>query len=239
FDDGFSECYHTIAPILDEFNIKATFFLTEKCIDNQDMIWRNKLLFIQSQWKEADAQEVKQKFREAFQRDLGPSLLKSSNDWPMAEKDAMADFLWQESHLPPLAEYLDHEKPYLSEQQVFSLMNRGHHIGSHTYSHPFCGKLTKPEIDFEIIESAERLSQRFSFDCELFSYPFGSTVSPEMERYVLDHSRLKILFGIEDDYDNKRMKPRWERIVMEKTFDDSLYSFYVTPNIRKLSATGA
>ena len=44
FDDGFQENYSIIAPILFENNVRATFFLISSCIDNQDIMWRNKIL---------------------------------------------------------------------------------------------------------------------------------------------------------------------------------------------------
>ncbi|RYG31764.1 MAG: hypothetical protein EOO01_35020, partial [Chitinophagaceae bacterium] len=44
FDDGFAECHRVIAPILSERRVPATFFLTGKCLDNRDLMWRNKLM---------------------------------------------------------------------------------------------------------------------------------------------------------------------------------------------------
>ncbi len=47
FDDGFKECHSIIAPVLVKEGIAATFFLTNTCIDNATLMWRNKLAYIQ------------------------------------------------------------------------------------------------------------------------------------------------------------------------------------------------
>ena len=46
FDDGFSENYSVIAPILKDAGIPATFFLIGNCIDNKELMWRNKLIVV-------------------------------------------------------------------------------------------------------------------------------------------------------------------------------------------------
>src|SRR5690554_2858642 len=46
FDDGFAECYHTIFPILKQYNLPAFFFLNNDFLDNRDMFYRAKISLI-------------------------------------------------------------------------------------------------------------------------------------------------------------------------------------------------
>ena len=48
FDDGFRECSTVVAPILLEESVTATFFLIGNCLNNNDLMWRNKLLILQN-----------------------------------------------------------------------------------------------------------------------------------------------------------------------------------------------
>jgi len=46
FDDGFSDCYDIIYPLLKQHDIKATFYLIENVINNQDFMLRNKVILL-------------------------------------------------------------------------------------------------------------------------------------------------------------------------------------------------
>ncbi|RPI30378.1 MAG: hypothetical protein EHM70_14030, partial [Chloroflexota bacterium] len=43
FDDGYSECYSVVRPLLLKYEIPAIFFLITSCIDNREMYFRNKV----------------------------------------------------------------------------------------------------------------------------------------------------------------------------------------------------
>lgn len=236
FDDGFRECISIINPILINYKIYATFFLTEKVIDNIEMTWRNKLLVIENSLNANEKKRLINIFNENYEiaTITNKNLLLSSNQWLMCKKDEMADFLWKHSGIGELFDYLNRNKPYLSENEIYELLNHGHEIGCHSYSHPFCDKLNKEEIDFEIINSARRIGERFSINCIYFSYPFGIRVSRENEHYILDTSNLKTLLGIEDRLSNKNEPKYWERVNMEMNFSDSKYSFFVSPFAKRI-----
>ena len=234
FDDGFRECYDVILPILKALKLKATFFITEKCINNQDLLWRNKLLAIQNLVLPQNFNKIKTAFSEKYHLPLTDNLIQSSNVWNMASKDEMADYIWGMAQIGSKKDYLEQHKPYMTESQIKSLLRDGFEIGCHTYSHPFCNKLNKAEIDEEIIKSSKRLADRFSTRCDTFSYPFGKSASIENEKYILNNSDLKILMGINDSLSNQLPSSHWERIGMERTYTKSMYAFYVSSRITSI-----
>jgi peptidoglycan/xylan/chitin deacetylase (PgdA/CDA1 family) len=229
FDDGFSDCYDIIYPLLKQYDIKATFFLIENVINNQDFMWRNKLILLDNLVNEELKVELIEIFKEEFKviDYTNNSFFNLSNSWKMAEKETYANFLWNISKIGSLQEKLDTYKPYLNDCQIFEMLNNGQEIGSHSKSHPFCDQLNIEEINEEVIESVNRLNNKFGINVNAFSYPFGNRAVDNIENYILQKSKLKVLLGINDKLNNLLEPEKWERTGMEKDYYKSLNSFYL------------
>lgn len=227
FDDGFSECYTHIFPELKSRNIKGTFFLIENVINNVDLMWRNKLLYIENTIK--DKKKIINDYKDEFKEDcsLSESLVEISNHWKMSEKEDRANFFFENAKIGNLQDFMLKEKPYLEDNQIFELLENNQEIGSHTKSHPFCDCLSTEEIYEEIIESTKRLNSRYGVNISALSYPFGSTPDSTIEKYILDNTELKLLLGIEDNLSNQSYKYNWQRVGMEKSYNRSMVSFYL------------
>lgn len=176
FDDGFSESHSVIAPILKEQGITGTLFLIGNCIDNRDLMWRNKLIVVQ---KKAAAKlsklvsEATRMFSLPFIRNNEGMLEWSFRTWPMNKKDEIANFIWDGADIGTIAEYLEEKKPYLTIEQIRCLLNEGFEIGSHSMSHPVFSRLSYDEFEEEILTSAQLLQTTFRKEITSFSYPFG------------------------------------------------------------------
>jgi len=231
FDDGFVECSSIIAPILQDYGLTATFFLITNTIDNKDLMWRNKLLYIQN----TVSDQVKMNLIDKFARsDHIDSVLKLGDEWSMNEKDDLASELWNESGLIPLDKWLDKNKPYMSKHQIEELLNNGFSIGSHSKSHPRCNLLSYEEYEEELIGSAKEIEKKFSIPVNLFSYPFGNRAKREYEESIGEKGRFDCLLGIEDNLSNINNPLYWERHCLETTDSLGMGIFLLLPLKNKI-----
>lgn len=225
FDDGFRSCYDTICPILAEENMSATFYLTTDCIDNKNLMWRNKLFEI----LKTVSQNRISKYM-SVHGDLFPTgnIMKDSIGWDMKQKDTMSAMVWDALIPVEIEEWLYEKQPYMNSRQITSLLSSGFYIGSHTKTHPMCSMLTYPELEDEIIGSAKYLEENFFTEIISFAYPFGKRATLNFEKSIIGKSGLKTLLGVRDALFNKNENlMRWERCALESHTPH--YSFYITP----------
>lgn len=86
----------------------------------------------------------------------------------------------------------------MSLSDLRSLLDNGHSIGGHTYSHPILSSLTPEEQYREIVESADVLSENLGVPIQQFAYPFGSiqavsenSVKIANERFHVSYSNIR------------------------------------------------
>lgn len=237
-DDGFAENYHTIAPILDDEGVNATFFLISDCIDNANLMWRNKLVCIH---RELGASKTGKLAREFCAENSVPpprayeNLLSwSRRTWDMNLKDTMADDLWQRAALIPLQDFLQEHRPYLTVSQIQELMSGGFDIGAHSNSHPYFKELTSSEAESEVIGSLDHLSGKLGKNIDLFAYPFEYRAAAEIEdRLIRSYpDKIKALLGIKPALANAANPYTWERDLQELPHLASA-AFNMIPIIRR------
>jgi peptidoglycan/xylan/chitin deacetylase (PgdA/CDA1 family) len=61
----------------------------------------------------------------------------------------------------------------MSWSNLATLLENGHHIGSHTKSHQNLSTIKKDEIEFEIYSSFEKIKSNLNYEPNNFAYPFG------------------------------------------------------------------
>jgi len=240
FDDGFKECHSIIAPVLLKEGISATFFLTNKCIGNSTLMWRNKLAYIQRTIPSAQLRRIMLETCSNFS--LVPpyyreNLMKwSERCWNMRDKDLIANFIWENAKCPPEEEFLLRYTPYLSGEQIDDLIADGFSIGSHTHSHPDCRKLSYAELKYEIIDSMNDLSARFHTCVDSCAYPFGLRPENRMEAQLISqYPCVKSLLGNISLNTNGPDPLKWERDNMEFGMTKCLLRFYLLPLLRRAS----
>jgi peptidoglycan/xylan/chitin deacetylase (PgdA/CDA1 family) len=230
FDDGFSECYHIVAPILAEKKMPATFFVIENMIDNFDLMWRNKYVCIEKYLQSRDKKTIINRFIEKTGLKMkGMDLLKNSLKWDIARKDYYANILWREANMQPLNEYLEETKPYMTYKQLKELSINGFDIGSHSRSHPRCDRLSYNELEDELIGSASRISEKLGVSVDLFSYPFGNRPSLNDEIEIIKKGNLRCLLGGRDNLSNYLNPYLWNRNEFQKSFDMAVSFFILGP----------
>lgn len=214
FDDGFRCNYETIAPILMEEKLPATFFINNNSIDNQHFMWRTALEYLQNK---VETQQLHRALLHMKRSDKVPNLRKISNNWQMNDKENQLQQLWERCEMPPINEILQELKPYVTSQQIQAIHQAGFEIGGHTFSHPFCNHLTLPELEIEIVEANNDLAKKLDIPIQHFSYPFGERLKEDLEVAIFNKTNLKTVLGISYNFQNKDDSQNWNRIKMEST----------------------
>jgi peptidoglycan/xylan/chitin deacetylase (PgdA/CDA1 family) len=147
FDDGLSEFYEVVAPILKEKKIHATVFLNSDFIDNKQLFFRFKASILFDQLKDN-------------------SILKVSY-----QDEQVLDELAKQNSID-FNVYLKEQQPYLTSEQIKSLITDGFTFGAHSKNHPLYKELSLAQQITQTKESVAVVSSSFGLDYQVFSFPF-------------------------------------------------------------------
>jgi peptidoglycan/xylan/chitin deacetylase (PgdA/CDA1 family) len=199
FDDGFDLVGSGALEVLGAHGASATMFVLPAMLDNRGLMWRNKLSAILALRPEETYVRAYNALMERIGRPavVGASeLMAAAMAWDMARKDELADELWAACDMPPLREYLDEHRPYLTAAGVARWRAEGHAIGLHTNTHPDCSRLDGDGVRAEILEPAERLCAELGCASVHLSYPFGRRCPPAHEPLIAESRPIDCAFGI-------------------------------------------
>lgn len=238
FDDGFNLAETEILQILRHHQVKATIFLLTSCIDNQSLMWRNKLSAVRSNRPESI-------YINAYNNLMGKmglgtikqgcQLMDESIKWPMHKKEDLVDEFWRLCDMPPLTEYLEQERPYLDWKGIKLLIEDGHSVGLHTHSHPLCSKLNHSQIEDEIVIPAAILKQRLNLNSLPFSYPFGDRLQKKVEQSLYKKNIFSCALGIQGFSPLETPLPYLERVSAEGNIKFSLFGNRLKSALKKNS----
>ncbi|HEU5123473.1 MAG TPA: polysaccharide deacetylase family protein [Verrucomicrobiae bacterium] len=223
FDDGFDLSSPELLQTLADFKVTATTLITTACLDNQHLMWRNKLSVIRETVSAYRyLQEYNRLMREASYPEISSpdQLMSASFEWRMSRKDELATELWNRCGLAPVENYLAKEQPYFTRKTLKTWLQAGHSVGLHTHTHPRCSRLSREEIETEIVEPARRLKQEFQLEQLPFSYPFGDRLSPDIESEVIAAAGLSCALGIQGFSSSATPPLSLEREGLEKSGAD-------------------
>lgn len=174
FDDGLSSFYEIIAPILLEREIPAVVFLNNKCIGNKSLFYRYKISILierLSKNKLSTSEKIKisnQINLNRISRDLLVKWLLKCDFNDNDKLDELSKIL-----KVSFEDFLCKEKPYLSESQIFELIDKGFKFGGHSFSHEAYDLLDLDEQLRQTVSSVQDVQDRFNLDYKLFSFPFS------------------------------------------------------------------
>ena len=198
FDDGF-DVGEGMADVLEANGVKATTFVVTETLGNRNLMWRNKLSALRALRPEevyvARFNDLATKSGFAPIAD-GRSLMAATTAWPMARKEDLVDELWSACAMPPLSEFLDEHRPYFTWPALERWLARGHHVGLHTATHPFCSRIDAPGIVDEVVDPAAALRERLNLSFLPLSYPFGDRLDVATERELVERGVVDAAFGI-------------------------------------------
>jgi peptidoglycan/xylan/chitin deacetylase (PgdA/CDA1 family) len=188
FDDGLSEFYSIIAPILKKKGIPAICFLNSGFIDNKALFFRYKVSILKEKLiKSALSPAVKKELAGCLSEHKIPyddryDFLYSVNYLNRQSLDEMAAILEVD-----FQDYLDKNKPYLRTDEIEELISQGFLFGAHSIDHPKYSDLPFEQQVFQTEQSIYEITRNFLLDYKLFSFPFTD--------FGLSKSLFDILFA--------------------------------------------
>jgi peptidoglycan/xylan/chitin deacetylase (PgdA/CDA1 family) len=179
FDDGLSEIYHVVAPLLSAKGIPAAFFVNTDFIDNRDLFYRYK------------ASLILNRLERMHYPPSVTELMQSRFDLVSSRASCIRDFLMNLSYehrkvLDDIAGLVDLDfktflrikKPYMSLQQVRELAEQGFYIGSHSKDHPRFADIPAGERTAQYKESMDFIREKLGVGHRIFSFPFSDVGVP-------------------------------------------------------------
>lgn len=168
FDDGLSECFDPVFPILLKKGIPATFFLNAAFVNNQGLFYRYKvsLLLDHLQQNPHKAQHVLREFNLSDSADIKAHLLSLGYaDTPAI--DALAQKLGIDFEA-----YLQTNKPYMTQAQILAMHAQGFTFGAHSVDHPYMHLLSEAAQMEQFTQSIVQLKNLLCIPIRSFAFPF-------------------------------------------------------------------
>jgi peptidoglycan/xylan/chitin deacetylase (PgdA/CDA1 family) len=120
---------------------------------------------------------------------------RATRAWPASHKDEYTDAVWQACSMPPVRDMLCDLRPYFDWEGLKDWIRRGHTVGLHTHSHPFCSTLEKADLDSELVQPAKELRAQLHLETVPFAYPFGDRLVPSLETDIANREIFSCLLG--------------------------------------------
>jgi peptidoglycan/xylan/chitin deacetylase (PgdA/CDA1 family) len=216
FDDGFRECAEIIAPKLKKMGLPATFFLTTNYLGNKNLCYRHLESLLIEKCKEAKKSDKKycqlQKIFGRADKDFSKieHRLLSLNHTEKKLIDKLIDFFDFD-----IETYLKEARPYLSAEQVKSLINDGFFIGSHSIDHPLYKSIPETEQIQQTVWSMRNIRKQFNLDYDVFAFPF-SDYGVGIQFFQNARKNIEIFFGTSGMMEDNA-SDIFQRIWMENT----------------------
>jgi peptidoglycan/xylan/chitin deacetylase (PgdA/CDA1 family) len=230
FDDGLSNFYHVIAPILLEKNIHATVFLNTAFIDNKDLFYRYKASLLIEEYLNSDT-EKKQIFKNFIAKHT-KSEAKNVKQFLLTVNYANKNLLDQLAKKTGYCfnDFLQKEKPYLSTQQIKELQQQGFTFGAHSINHPIYQNLSLEQQIRQTTESLKTIKEKFNTKNNSFAFPFHDIgISRDFFEQLQD--KIDISFGVSQLKDDE-IPWSIQRLDMEKNTGNT--KNYLLKNYLKL-----
>lgn len=179
FDDGYKDNIEFALPILEKYNVKASFYVVTNSIEKNIPTWTHILEhsfqhtkrtriklpfeFLSEEYQECTFENSVEKLK--FVSGLKPYLKTIAHEKREAVLNAV------------ISAFDDVEMPKLmmNWDDVRSLKGLGHYIGSHTVNHSMLGTMEKEEdIESELLVSGNKIKSELGYFPLTISYPVGS-----------------------------------------------------------------
>ncbi len=189
FDDGYKDNIDYALPILEKYNIKASFYIVTNCIDFNTPTWTYILDylfthtlcqsiqlnfdFLPHTMRDVSFKQINSKIE--YAKKLKP-ILKTLNHSQRSKILKEISLAFNDVELP---------KIMMNWDDLRKLYTLGHNIGSHTVTHSMLGTMDhEDDIRYELTTSRKRIKEELGFFPNSISYPIGS-----YNQKVIDNSK--------------------------------------------------
>jgi peptidoglycan/xylan/chitin deacetylase (PgdA/CDA1 family) len=181
FDDGYADNLWNAKPLLEKYEMPATFFVTSGSLDSPIEFWWDDLERIMLQprklpkclqlnvqdsayeWQTTNSDERQLAYM-AIHQILQP-LKPSDRNQAIAELFAQAD-------VDPLGR--PDYRPLTTDELIQLAQSEWVDIGAHTVTHPLLSVMSQDDQSAEIIGSRKKLEAILGSPVDMFSYPYGN-----------------------------------------------------------------
>lgn len=196
FDDGYSDHFNYVYPVLKNWNIQGSFFISGKTISQKEMLDANKIQYIlacadnEQLFKELLSQldiyrnyyyeypsneELITKYAVAKRFDCAKTVFIKvilQRALSSMTRRMILDNLFKK-YVTPSEDILAKEL-YLSVDQIKCMRQSGMFIGIHGYEHEWYSNMTEREAKIDLDKSLNVLDGLITPDCFVMNYPYGS-----------------------------------------------------------------
>ena len=200
FDDGLSQCYNIVRPILLQQQVPAIFFIVKKFVDNQQMFYRHKVSLCLERLEAASPSEQSRLLGKVGGEfgigEFSPSGFRTWINGLEIVNEASIDQACELLEINIAAE-LQHHQPYLTSPQVVQLAREGFTIGGHSVHHGYLQLLGDQEWEREIVASCDFVAQLVGTPAVPFAFPFDATGfdRSKLQALLQRHPSIQALFG--------------------------------------------
>ena len=192
FDDGLSECYSVVRPVLLKYEVPCIFFITTDFIDNKSMFYHHIVSLCIDRMHELSGIIQSEKLRavdgivRSEVRDID-GFIEIMKSLRMGEYEIITEIC---SVLDlKIEEYLSENKPYLTESEIKDLANDGFTIGAHSLTHRKLTECSEKDIETEIVESCKQIGAITGGKSIPFAFPYNSSGS--IDKHFLQELKNK------------------------------------------------
>jgi len=196
FDDGYSDHFFNVYPLLKKYNLSGIFFPPAECITANKVLDVNKIHFILASIKNEEnlIQYINNRldeYRDAYNLESNEfymSKLGKKNRWDSAKiifikrilqlelpeklRKIIIDDIFEQYVTNDIASFS--KELYMNVDQISSLHSDGMYIGSHAYSHRWLNHLNEEEQKIEINSSLDFLKKIGNNTKDwIMCYPYG------------------------------------------------------------------
>jgi peptidoglycan/xylan/chitin deacetylase (PgdA/CDA1 family) len=209
FDDGLSECYSVVRPLLLKHGIPCVFFITIDYIGNHRMGLVHKAslcIDLVISLEDQALSDVVKSVNDALGKELNSRL--DLIHWIRSvavREQSTVDYLCQLLEID-VPRYLETQRPYMSSAEIQRLVGDGFTVGAHSVSHRRFGSMTDAEVEEDIVASCKAIASLSGESQVPFAFPFSADgVSRDMLQDLRKrHECVGLLFdtkGIRPDRD--------------------------------------
>jgi len=167
FDDGLREVYEIAMPILEAKGIPATIFINSAFVDNKALFYRYKASLL-------------------VEHGASESVLNTTH----AQRAQLDTLAAQQQY--DFDSFLQNHTPYLTTEQIKTMLDKGFSFGGHSVNHPHYATLTEAEQLAQTNESMQFLEEQFGIQYRAFAFPFSDD---GVASTFYEKAKLDISFG--------------------------------------------
>jgi len=196
FDDGFSECFSIVAPILKEKGVPAAFFINPAFVGNRQLSHRQKVSLLVEKGLRSSSPGLLNKAANL----AGIPISEPGDFVRMVKKFTINDSKKIDAIAALFKIDFEQElrkfRPYMNLSEIRQLQLDGFTIGSHSYEHPEFDGLTEQKMKSEIDSSFQFIVANLNSKHRVFSFPFSDLgVPPSFFAYLSNEADVEISFG--------------------------------------------